>query len=169
MTAENDRNIEELIAKLADSDGIQREKARNELVEIGGIDVVRALIIAINDHRPEVRFEAAKALIALGDPIAASALAHHLHDVDGDIRRLVAGGMAKLGKDALMTTLTSAIHYASDSGFCEAAHQAFQEFKKYGVHPELMDSLISACEDDEPGVSLPVAAFNALEAIRSSD
>ncbi len=157
-----------LILQLADSDGVIRTKAREELVEMGGPEVTQALVVELNDHRRSVRWEAAKGLISIADPIAAPALAHHLHDDDGDVRWLAAEGLSSLGLIGLQTTLTSAIHHASNPEFVRAVHHSLKEFRKHKVQTTVLDPVIKACEDSEPGVSLPVAAYKALEQIRAS-
>lgn len=168
MDSAQSETINGLILQLPDSDGVVRVKAREALVEIGGPEVTRALIVELNDHRRIVRWEAAKALIAIADPIAAPALAQHLHDDDGDLRWLAAEGLSSLGIVGLKTTLTAAIHHASDSEFVRAVHHSLKEFRKHRIQTDLLEPVIEACEGTEPGVSLPVAAYKALEQLRSS-
>ncbi len=165
-TSSNCTDIEQLVDKLCADDGATRMKAREQLVKMGGIDVTRALMIEMNDPRRDVRWEAAKALVAIADPIAASALAHHLSDQDGDIRWLAAEGLAELGEPGLLVVLNASMRQASGSDFCKAAHHAFKEFRKHRVHSEQLDKVIEACEASEPGVSLPVAAYEALQQIK---
>ncbi len=164
-TSDNSK-IEDLINQLADSDGISREKARKALVEIGGTDVTRALVVELNDPRRDVRWEAGKALISIGDPIAAPALVHHLSDEDSDIRWLAAEGLSNLGKAGLLATLNASIRNAGNSDFCRAAHHAFKQFKKSQKYTGVLDPAIEACETSEPGVSLPVAAYKVLQQIK---
>ena len=157
--------IEALVAKLSDSDGVVRQKAREGLVAAGTHDVTRALIIVLNDPRKHTRWEAAKALVAIGDPIAASALTHHLRDEDSDVRWLAAEGVAELGEAGLKATLNASIRHSGDSVFCQAAHHAFKEFKKHGTHADKLDDVMKACETPEPGIHVPLEAFKVLEAI----
>ncbi len=162
----NESEIENLIAQLGDPDGIQRQTARERLVEIGGFVVTRALVIELNDPRRDVRWEAAKALVAIADPITAPALVRQLLDEDGDIRWLAAEGLISLGEPGLLVTLSTAVRNAGNTEFCEAAHHVFKEFRKHGSYGKLLDPVIAACEENEPGVSLPVAAFHLLEQIK---
>lgn len=50
------------IAELSHEGACVRESARAELVALGGDDVIRALIDALDDSHVQVRWEAAKAL-----------------------------------------------------------------------------------------------------------
>ena len=159
------KDIESLVLKLSDSDGLVRQNAREALVAEGTHDVTRALIGAIEDPRQHTRWEAAKALVAIKDPIAASALTHHLHDEDREVRWLAAEGIAELGDAGLKSTLNAAIRHSSHSEFCKAAHHAFKEFKRHGTHAKKLDEVIKACEMSEPGVHVPVAALKVLKAI----
>jgi HEAT repeat protein len=165
-TSVNDSKIENLVSKFSDEDGLIREQARNELVEIGSTDVTRALVIELNDPRRDVRWEAGKSLISIGDPIAASALVHHLSDENGDIRWLAAEGLSVLGRAGLLATLNASMRNAQSSEFCHAAHHAFKKFKKIRQYAEILDPVIDACEASEPGVSLPVAAYQVLQQIK---
>ena len=158
--------IQGLIKQLWDSDGATREKARGELIEIGGPDVTRALIIELNDPRRDVRWEAGKALISIADPIAAPALVNHLMDEDGDIRWLAAEGLAVLGIPGLLATLNASTRHASDNDFVEAVHHAFKQFKKHGIHAKKLDPVVDACEHNEPGVGLPVEAYKLLQELK---
>ena len=157
--------IEALIIKLSDSDGVVRQKAREDLVAAGSHDVTRALIIVLNDPRQHTRWEAAKALVAIGDPIAASALTHHLRDDDSDVRWLAAEGLGELGEAGLLATLNAAIRHSGDAIFCQAAHHAFKEFKRHGTHADKLNEVMKACETPEPGIHVPLEAFKVLEAI----
>ena len=165
MSVENE-NIEFLIKQLEGSDGVARQDAREKLTEIGGAEVTQALVILLNDHRRDVRWEAAKALIAIRDPSTASALTHHLSDEDSDIRWLAAEGLGELGEAGLLASLNAAIRYARDKEFCRAVRHTFLDFKKRRVHPELLDPLVEACNSSDHGAHLPVAAFKVLEQIR---
>ena len=98
--------IPELTAALATSSPVARKKAREALVALGG-PAVPALIQLLSHRQPHVRWEAAKALGAVADPIAASALVNALKDRDGDVRWLAAEGLVALGRDALQPLLAA--------------------------------------------------------------
>ena len=66
-----------------------------------GKPAVPSLIQLLSHRKPHVRWEAAKALGGIADPIAAFALVNAQKDRDGDVRWLAAEGLAALGRDAL--------------------------------------------------------------------
>ena len=166
-TNANQSKIDQLIEQLENEDSAVRSKAREELVEIGGHDVTRALVYEMNDPRRDVRWEAAKALSLIVDPIAAPVLAQHLQDEDDDIRWLAADALALFGNAGLLATLNASTRNASDTQFCLAAHHAFKAFSKHSVHSKDITPVIAACESAEPGVALPVAAYQALLRIKT--
>ena len=159
--------IEQFVHQLESEDEHERTAAREELIELGGHDVTRALVFELNDPRRDVRWEAAKALISIADPIAAPALVQHLSDEDYDIRWLAAEGLWRFGEAGLLSTLNESTRNASNVDFCDAAHHAFKEFRKQGVRAKYLDPVIDACESPEPGVSLPTAAYHAVQQIKT--
>ena len=159
-------SLKQLVKQLESEDGLARGDAREKLVKLGGHEVTRALIFELNDPRRNVRWEAAKALISIADPTAAPALVQHLNDEDEDIRWLAAEGLGRLGDAGLLATLNATIRNSSDGEFCAAAHHAFKEFAKHGTHAEAMQSVLRAFASAEPGVAIPVAAFEAIREIK---
>lgn len=166
-TDANQSNIEQFIEQLENEQASTRRQARENLVQIGGYDVIRALIYELNDPRRNVRWEATKALSSIADPISAPALVQLLLDENDDIRWLAAEGLAMLGDAGLLATLRASMRNASDTAFCRAAHHSFKEFSKHGVHSKDVTPVIEACESAEPGVALPVAAYRALQQIKT--
>ena len=81
-----------------------RRKARKALVAIGKL-AVPSLIRLLSHRKPHVRWEAAKALCGIADPLAASALVNALDDRDGDVRWLAAEGLAALGREWTATSV----------------------------------------------------------------
>ena len=90
-----------------------RRKAREALVALG-TPAVPSLIQLLSHRKPHVRWEAAKAIGGIGDPIAAFALVNALKDRDGDVRWLAAEGLAALGRDALPPLLAALIDPSND-------------------------------------------------------
>ena len=78
--------LQELVAALASDDPVLRERSREALVAAATCDVTRELVGELTDPRQHVRWEAAKALSAIADPISAPALVDALDDDDDDVR-----------------------------------------------------------------------------------
>ena len=113
--------IPELIAALASPSPVARRKVREALVALGK-PAVPSLIQLLSHRKPHVRWEAAKALGGIADPIVASALVGALKDCDGDVRWLAAEGLAALGQDALQPLLAALIEQNESDWLCEGAH-----------------------------------------------
>ena len=158
--------IPELIAALATSSPVARKKAREALVALGG-PAVPALIQLLSHGQPHVRWEAAKALGAIADPIAASALVNALKDRDGDVRWLAAEGLAALGRDALQPLLAALMEQSDRDWLCEGAHHVCRALlKKKGLAP-ILRPLLAALDEHEPTLTAPAAAYAArIEAER---
>ncbi len=99
-TLTKEARIASLITELASLDPAARTKARKALVAMRRL-AVPSLIQQLSHPKPHVRWEAAKALCGIADPIAASALVNALGDRDGDVRWLAADAVIALGKDGL--------------------------------------------------------------------
>ena len=71
---EGPNEASQLVKQLTRNGAITRETSRTRLIQLGGYDVTRALVQALIDPKNHVRWEAAKALQAIADPVAAPAL-----------------------------------------------------------------------------------------------
>ena len=107
--APGDARVAPLIAKLADESTAARERARWELVKIGG-PAVPDLILALQDTELRVRIEAARALGSIKDARAAQPLADLLEEQSQQLWEAVFGAMVALGpvaEPALLDALGS--------------------------------------------------------------
>ncbi|MGA2254466.1 MAG: HEAT repeat domain-containing protein [Thermoguttaceae bacterium] len=159
--------IRELIAALASSSPVTRKKARKALVALGG-PAVPALIQLLSHRQPHVRWEAAKALGAVADPIAASALVNALEDRDGDVRWLAAEGLAALGQDALQPLLAALIERNERDWLCEGAHHICHALVKKKALAPILRPLLAVLEKHECEFAVPAAAYAALSRLRDS-
>jgi hypothetical protein len=157
--------ISELIAALASPSPVARRKAREALVALGK-PAVPSLIQLLSHRKPHVRWEAAKTLGGIADPIAAFALVNALKDRDGDVRWLAAEGLAALGRDALPPLLAALIDPSNSDWLCEGAHHVCHVLvRKRGLGP-ILRPLLAALEQTEPKVASPLAAYTALSRLR---
>ena len=148
-----------LVGKLAHADAVVREKAREQLVQLGGPEVTAALVLALHDPRKHVRWEAAKAFQALANPLAASALMHALEDDEADVRWVAGEALIVLGRVGLVTVLSGLIRRAASNDYCQAAHHVLHEMKDYH---EVVQPVLESLKHFEPAVAAPVAAYQAL-------
>ncbi len=158
-------HIQDLVVELASPGPVIRTRARKALVAQGKL-AVPALIQLLSHPKPHIRWEAAKALANIADPLAASAMVNALEDRDDDVRWLAAEGLAALGRDALQPLLSALIERSKSDSLCKGAHHvccALQ--KKRGLGP-ILRPLLAALEQPEPEAGSPLAAYTALSKLR---
>jgi len=164
-TRKTPTDIPELLVALASPSPVARRKAREALVVLGRL-AVPSLIQLLSHRKPHVRWEAAKVIGGIGDPIAAFALVNALKDRDGDVRWLAAEGLAALGRDALPPLLAALIDPSNSDWLCEGAHRVCHVLvRKRGLGP-ILRPLLAALEQTEPKVASPLAAYTALSRLR---
>ena len=157
--------ISSLAADLASLSPVARRKARKALVAMGKL-AVPALIRLLLHRKPHVRWEAAKALCGIADPLAASALVNALDDRDGDVRWLAAEGLAALGRDGLQPLLAALLQRAQSCSFCEGAHHVCHTLVKKKKLGPILRPVLTALGQSEPEVAVPPAAYDALSRLR---
>lgn len=155
--------IQRLVAALASTDWQERHQARQRLTAIGK-PVVPALINALSDARQQMRWEAARILIDMGDPAAAAALAARLEDDDAGIRWLAAQGLAGLGCPGIVVALRLLIARSDSIWMREGVHHILHSFIKTraGRH---VAPVLRALNDVEPSLGALPAAQAALDAV----
>ncbi|TWU35228.1 hypothetical protein Q31b_53240 [Novipirellula aureliae] len=158
---------ETAIKELASKDGVVRERARKALVATKGHEVVHALIGELVDPQRQVRWEAAKTLSEIADPVAAIPLVHAMHDGESDVAWVAAEGVARMGMPGLMAVLSGLTRASFSLEYCKAAHHSLKRMKKSGKQVEEIDKVLAALEGAEPKLTAPIAAHHALQAIRA--
>jgi len=97
-------HLDELLAGLASPDGAERLRARDRIVALGAA-AVPGLIGRLQHGAFRLRWEAAKALGAIGDPAATDALLEALCDRDQDVRWLAAEALTAIGRPAAVPVI----------------------------------------------------------------
>ena len=97
---------------------------------IVGKPAVPFLIPLLSHRKLQIRWEAAKTLCDIADPIAATALVNALDDSEGDVRWLAAEGLAALGCDGLHPLLAALLERAQSPWLCEGAHHVCHALAK---------------------------------------
>jgi len=156
--------IDTLIGKLADPNGLKRQEARLELVEIGKA-AVPALVEKLADRREQVRWEAAKALSQIRDPTAAPALVKALEDENFGVRWLAAEGLIAVGRRGLQSLLQALVHHSDSVWLLEGAHHVLRSLIGEPDLHDLIAPVLTALDDVEPAIEVPPAAQEALDAL----
>lgn len=158
-------SVSQWMSELADRDPYVRDFARAHLVEHKGAEVTRELVAALLDPRVYLRWEAAKALQEIADPIAAPALMHALEDENEDVRWVAGEALIALGKVGQLTVLSGLTRRAGSLDFCKAAHHVLHGSQ--ADMPELAP-VRAALEHLDRAIIAPVAAFQALAILSHS-
>jgi HEAT repeat protein len=153
-----------LIEELRSYDGLTRQRARKSLVAMGSRPVA-SLLKLLADPRNQVRWEAAKALSDIGDPMAASALVAALEDESFGVRWLAADGLIALEKDALPPLLEALKEDGGSLWLREGAHHVLSMLAaEHGLH-DRVTPVLTALESIEPDTDVPLAAQKALQTL----
>ena len=161
--------INDLITRLGNSDGFVREKARLTLIDIGE-DAVPLLSDALVSKREQLRWEAAKALVNIADPVSVPALIKVLRDEVFDIRWLAAKALIAIGRDSIEPLLQAIIDESNDSFLQEGAHHIIAYLlpslsKSHGL-VEILKPVKDALDSSAPRSAGPAAAHKALEQMK---
>jgi HEAT repeat protein len=154
--------VDALIAQLSSNDGEERLKARADLVNLGK-PAVAALLAMLADHANHVRrWEAAKALSEIADPVTAPALVATLEDRSFDIRWLAAEGLMALKRAALPSLLQALMAHSESAWLRQGAHHILCTFSDPATQ-KLLAPVCAALEGIESDLTIPPAAQKALQ------
>jgi HEAT repeat protein len=122
-----DDHLDRFIAELGSSDGMARKRAREALVLAGrpAAPLLRHLL-AGGDKR--LRWEALKALAAIGDPGSLEDFVRFLDDPESDLRWLAATGLIRLGPRSVRPVLQALTDPKAPRGRLEMGRRVLSEF-----------------------------------------
>ncbi|MFC2017729.1 HEAT repeat domain-containing protein [Chloroflexota bacterium] len=163
MTTELE-TIDSIIKRLESDDGIIRVKAREALVTQGKV-AVPPLIEAMKNRHDWTRWEAVKTLADIRDSTATRALIDALEDHEFSIRWLAAEGLINIGSSSMEPLLKALIDRPRSSWLKEGAHHVLHDLREPKLRP-LLKTVISAIEDVDSNLKVPIAAKSALDVIR---
>jgi HEAT repeat protein len=156
--------IVKLMAALSNKDGMQRQRARFALIEMGK-SAVPHLIEALKDDHQQVRWEAAKALGSLNDPGAAPALVEALMDESSEIRWLAAEALIALREQAVAPLLLALEKHFKSVWLRDGAHHVLHDLKEYQLINKQTMQVLETLQSLEPEVTIPWAAQAALDSL----
>lgn len=155
-------NIETLVQLLESEDDKVRIKARKSLVTLGKPAVSSLSKVLENSEVYKARWEAAKALGAIGHVNAIPSLVKALDDPESDIAWLAAKALEKFREAAWPELMRALIKRGSDSVLLRhGAHHILRKQRKDGFR-DLLEVLMKALESDSVPESTPLAANNIL-------
>jgi len=156
-------DVETQLARLSARDGMVRQRARMGLVRRGRAGVPRLAELLASDQK-RTRWEAAKALNQIVDPLAIPALLATLEDEDDDIRWLAAEALVKQGRAGLLAVLRSLQKRLKSHGIREGAYHVLHGLEA-GPMGKPARAVIAALNSYEPGIEVPLAVHAALQAL----
>lgn len=159
--AASSNSVAALIAMLNSDDGLTRAHARKSLVKIGTA-AVPSLIQILTDPQDRLRWEAAKALSQIGDPMAAAALVKALDDDNSGVRWLAAEGLVILGRAGLVPLLEALRQHSDSIRLREGAHHVLRSLAREDLNVSIVSPVLAVLEDIEPAIQLPLVAHAAL-------
>jgi len=167
----SDHNIELTIKnniyKFADNDGLVRENARKQLVDIGppAIDFLSAM----ETHPKSIaRWEAVKALAEIRNLVAAPLLINALEDRNGDVRWLAAEGLAALGKEGLKAVLEALIVYPDTVALRKGAHHVLTRLAETSKEP-MIKEFLEILNDPDAALKIPLCVRQYLKIISKNN
>ena len=161
----NQKNIESLLILLESKDDKVRIEARESLVFMKE-KAVPSLIFALgNSPIHKVRWEAAKALGAIGNVKAIPALVKALNDPESDVAWLAAEALKNFRKAAWPELLRALVSQGTDSVLLRhGAHHIFRKQKEDGFNFLLTDLRTALASNSVPE-STPLAASKFLKSM----
>lgn len=157
-------NISTLIKDLYDDDGLTRQRARLLLIDIGP-QAVPELLHVMDSSYDHARWEAAKALGAIKDPVAACVLVDALEDEDIDLRWAAMESLIALDRSAVRPLMEGLTRNFSSVWFREGAHHVLHVWKDKGRLYPFEIKVLEALEGIAPDVEVPWAAKAAIDAL----
>ncbi|MEN6451459.1 MAG: HEAT repeat domain-containing protein, partial [Thermoguttaceae bacterium] len=140
---DNAVDISPLVETLRSKDAVARRRAREQLVMAGRV-AVRPLLELLHDHKPHVRWEAAKALASIGDPKTASALAEVVEEDDEfDVRWVAGEGLIAMGPEGLRALLGALARRPSSATLQEGAHHVCHHLSKRRMFAQIVAPVLA--------------------------
>ncbi len=160
---QTERNIDSLINLLESTDDKVRSQARKSLVAIRQPAVTALSLVLENSGIYKARWEAAKALGAIGDIKSIPSLVKALDDPESDVAWLAAEALKKFSKAAWPELMRALKDRGSASVLLRhGAHHILLKQRSVGFN-DLLEILLKALESDSVPESTPMAAYHILE------
>ncbi len=152
---------------LSDTNSRQRAQVREKLLGLGRA-ALPALLSALRNANPNVRWQAAKALSQLHEPETTLDLLDAMEDDDFGVRWLAAEGLIAMGPDCLETLLKGLTACFDSVRIREGARHVLHVLVDKGYTDEAMDKLMHALRGSGPPAEVGWAAEKAWEALQKS-
>lgn len=160
-----DAHVLRLIEQLRDRDGMVREGARRELVELGEPALLE-LTKLLESNVKRTRWEAAQALAAIGDSRSIHTLLRLLSDDESDIRWIAALGLIKVGPLSLQGLIEELLDKPDSKRVRRGVHHVLSELGyENQVIMEIVATLRQTLGEMAPTETIVSRAENVLKEI----
>ncbi len=166
--ADREATIRDLIHRLADKDGVERMKTRNELEKMGEA-ATPYLAEALLKGDERTRWEAAKALTNIKDPAAADALAEALMDDSFEIQWLAAEALIELGHAAVKPILLKLLERYDSPYLRQGAHHVLTYLSRKNLVSEPVQNIIGSLNLLLPMQPVPLNVRKALQELEEHE
>lgn len=151
----------DIVRELEDRSPGVRRQARELLVILGRM-AVPPLLELLNDKRPHVRWEAAKALADIADVETTAALIEAMEsDEDVDVRWVAAEGLIAMGRQGVPPILAALLDRPHSAVLREGAAHVFHRLAKRKSFRWLLPVVV-ALRSYEPELKVPETVQQAL-------
>jgi HEAT repeat protein len=154
-----------LIKSLSSNVSVERQKAREILVNIGK-PVLGYLEELSNSRHLIERWEAVKAVAQINDPGGIAILVRALNDTHFEIRWIAAEGLIDLGEISLIPLLEQLMDKYESVFFRQGAHHVLHGLKIKGFYTD-SNKLLSLLQDMNAESYIPIAVEKELDGIRT--
>lgn len=163
------KDIDSLIETLKSKDGIARQNARINLVDIGK-PALDSLIKAFEVKEDPLHWEVAKALSQIGTQKAAQVLVDALEDNDFSVRWIAAEGLIHIGSDGLIPLLKALRKNTDSIWLREGSHHVIHDLVNRKLvnetEKECLLPVLDALNHFEAVIKTNTAADMALKTLR---
>lgn len=158
--------IEKIVERLCDKDGIKRKEAREKLVGIGK-QVLEYINDLFDNDDHHCRWEAIKLAEEIGSPESIPVFLTALEDDESDIRWIAAEGLIRTGKNAVVPLLSLIIEKHDSVFVLNGAHHVFYRLNvKKSLPPEVpVKDLLRLLKHPDNGARLTVLSKKVLDKI----
>lgn len=148
--------LEQLVQRLQDRDGVVRERAREQIVSMGQA-ATESLLPLLGHKKEQDRWEAVKALSEIGDPATTERMITLLRDDDSDVAWLAALALINIGPSSVVPMLERVIDQRESVRIRRGAHHVLKELAN-GLDAEEAEPLLRLLNDNVEHDEVPVLA-----------
>ena len=120
------------IDQLCSESGVERQKARKALVEIGAV-TIKYLSELLDSPKHICRWEALKVMEEIGDAGAIPVFIHFLEDEKSDLRWIAAEGLIRIGKKSIGSVIKLLMENYDSVFVLDGAHHIFYDLREKGA------------------------------------